>query len=102
MQYTHLRACLLIASFSAFSAKAGLNDSIGNVTSVRQDAHGITMTTDHGIVALSVYSPTVIRVRVAQGRFADDFSFAVIQNPEGKFTSVNEKTDEIDLTTGGL
>ena len=102
MKHLALISCLMIATLAVVRAQAGLSESIGNVTAVQPGPHGVTLTADNGVVELSVYSPTVVRVRAAQGQFADDFSFAVIQNPQGTFTSVNDQGDELRLSTGEL
>jgi alpha-glucosidase len=45
----------------------------------------------------------MVRVRVARGdRFANDFSYAVIQSAQGKFTSMQDQGGQIVLSTGEL
>jgi alpha-glucosidase len=102
MKHLALKVFLMIATLAAIPARAGLSESLGNFRDVRTDPHGVTLTADNGIVELSVYSPTVVRVRVAQGPFAPDFSFAVVQNPQGTFASVTNQPDELDLSTGKI
>jgi len=93
---------ILCAIFFKMNAQNRLSEPIGNVNQIKEESNGILMTAENAIVQLSVFSPTTIRVRVTKNQFAKDFSFAVIQQPQGKFISISDKGSEISLSTGEL
>jgi len=77
-------------------------EGLGNFKSYTKIDHGVLVAADNGTIMLEVYSPTVIRVRVTKGEFLKDFSYAVIRNPEGMFTGIQEDGKELRLSTDSL
>jgi alpha-glucosidase len=75
---------------------------IGSFKSVKTIDNGIQIIADNAVLRIIHYSPSIIRIRVEREGFPDDFSYAVIQKPSGKFTSVKETKDSIVLKTDSL
>jgi alpha-glucosidase len=74
----------------------------GSFRSFNHLEHGILVTTDNAKVEILHFSPTVVRVRINKPELQSDFSYAVIQKPEGNFTSINDRKDSLVLTTDSL
>jgi alpha-glucosidase len=74
----------------------------GKVKSVKQTAHGIQLTAENASIQMACYGPGIIRVRISKGEPGDDFSYAVVQQPGGKFREIRDKKDSIVLTTDSL
>jgi alpha-glucosidase len=74
----------------------------GNLKSLKKIQNGVEILTDHATVRLLVYDQTVIRVRIAQNTFRDDFSYAVIRNPENSFNLIREDKENWQLSTDSL
>ena len=89
-------AMLVVLTAVSLLAQGRLSEPIGVVKQSHADDNGVRLTTGNAVVQLSVYSPTMVRVRVARGdRFANDFSYAVIQSAQGKFTSMQDQGGQI-------
>ena len=74
----------------------------GNVKSLKKVDHGVLVKTDHAYMMIQAYQDQVIRVRLSKTPFTVDFSYAVIQKPEGNFKEIREFPGEWELTTGSL
>jgi alpha-glucosidase len=74
----------------------------GNMKSFKLLEHGIEISTENAKVQLLCYSPEIIRVRMSRSSFKPDFSYAVIQSPDGKFKSVTDNKDSLVLLTDSL
>ncbi|MGA3014496.1 MAG: TIM-barrel domain-containing protein [Bacteroidales bacterium] len=74
----------------------------GSFRNFKHLEHGILITTDNAKVEILHFSPTVVRVRINKPELQNDFSYAVIQKPEGNFTSINDRSDSLVLTTDSL
>lgn len=76
--------------------------STGDVKKLRVAGNQLYITTTHAEVAVQVYSPSVIRVRMSAQPLPDDFSYAVIATPgTAKLTPV-QTSEEIRFTTDSL
>ena len=76
--------------------------TIGNVKEVKKSVNGVSLKTENALVDVLVYSPGVIRVRIDNKEFGDDFSYAVIQNPASGFKEFNETETEIEMSTDSV
>ena len=74
----------------------------GNIKSFKAIEHGLEVTAENAKYQILCYSPEVIRVRVCRTTFENDFSYAVIQSPEGRFNSIRETRDSIVMHTDSL
>ena len=71
-----------------------------SVLAVKNDAHGITLQMNPGVMRLEIYSPGTIRVTyAAQDKLPEITSFAVIGKPQRTKWSLKETDDEIILRT---
>ncbi len=96
--FLFLFICLSLYSFAQ-------NDKIltpGNVNDFKKTEHGVLVRTENASAEIMVYSPAVIRVRVSNKGFEQDFSYAVIQVPAGNFKEIKEAGDSIILATDSL
>jgi alpha-glucosidase len=76
--------------------------SIGKVTGVSIHDQQVDITTDNAFAQVSVYSPSVIRVRIDKQKLGDDFSYAVIASPQKTKTSIIQTEQQITITTDSL
>jgi alpha-glucosidase len=99
-----IRISLLLTAVlaTAFSVVSQPVVTPGNVVSLKETEQGVRVTAQNATFLLIPYSPQVIRVRVEQKEFPADFSYAVVQQPKGKFTGKKEFTDHWELTTDSI
>jgi alpha-glucosidase len=76
--------------------------NVGAVTKVTITGQQVAIVTEHAFIQLSVYTPTVIRVRMDQAPLERDFSYAVITKPEAAKSNITETADHILLQTDSL
>ncbi|WP_439696270.1 glycoside hydrolase family 31 protein [Mucilaginibacter sp. AW1-7] len=74
---------------------------LGNVKSFKQQGGLLTIKTIKAEARVCVYSPTIIRVNISRRHSAPDSSYAVIQQPIGKF-EFDESADAIEINTPAL
>ncbi|WP_255369954.1 glycoside hydrolase family 31 protein [Mucilaginibacter sp. OK283] len=74
---------------------------LGNVKSFKQQGGLLTIKTIEAEARVCVYSPTIIRVNISRRHSAPDSSYAVIQQPIGKF-EFDESADAIEINTPAL
>jgi len=97
----HLPVFLLII-FLWSDSLAQPVERLGKFISFRKIDHGVVVAAENGKLMLTVYSPTVIRVRLARMEFERDFSYAVIRSAEGTFNAIREDEKELRLSTDSL
>jgi alpha-glucosidase len=103
MKYRITTLLLLLFAVTAMNAQ-NLQQSLGKLTDWSADEQGLLLKTADAHVRVVVYSPTIVRVRVAMllNGIAqwDDHSFAVIAKPQkGTIFSATENSESITLTT---
>jgi alpha-glucosidase len=76
-----------------------LSKSVGNLTNYQNNGDGVLLTTDNGFVNIRFYSPTTIRVQANQTNTFNEFSYAVITNPQKGIYKLNESGDNLTFTT---
>ena len=76
--------------------------NIGQVTSVSIDHQKIGLKTSNAFAEITVYTPSVIRVRVDNKPFARDFSYAVVGKPIDSKANINQTDNEITIITDSL
>lgn len=93
----------LITLVCFFAYSQNLNQNIGLYKGHKKIPAGMQIAAQNGTVQLLVYAPQIIRVRyTTEKNFAQDFSYAVIQNPsEIKFT-MSEDKEKIVLATDSI
>ena len=75
---------------------------IGNIRSVKQDGQSVSITTDNAYAKITVYSPSIIRIRVDKQPLKTDFSYAVTGNPEVTKVRVTQDENQLTITTDSL
>ncbi|WP_114782438.1 glycoside hydrolase family 31 protein [Botryobacter ruber] len=76
---------------------------VGSVTNASIEGQQVTLTTDQNAhIRVSVYSPTVVRVRMDKQPLTDDFSYAVIAKPQQMKASITQNNTDITITTDSL
>jgi len=74
----------------------------GAVQSVDVQGQQVRLRTENAFVELTVYSPTVIRVRMDKQKLGRDFSHAVVAKPLPGKTSITQNATEIVIATDAL
>ena len=96
-------AIIFLFPVFCFSQDNLISHQIGSVEKFQKADHGILIKTAGNVeVQLSVYSPNIVRVRIAPATMAVSSSYAVIQDAASGFKSVNYNKDNITLTTDSL
>ncbi|PXX47029.1 alpha-glucosidase [Undibacterium pigrum] len=92
-------ACLLL-DLNQASAQPVIQ--AGKLTSFTRNVDGVSIATEHAHVALTVFSPGVIRVRMDKKALGPDFSYAVIGKPGETDFQLTELEDKLLLKTAAL
>lgn len=94
---------LSLAGSSTASAQSGPVKNVGTVNSVEISDQKVILTTDQDIhIEVTVYSPSIIRVRMDDQALADDFSYAVISEPADTEAKITEEAQYIRIVTDSL
>lgn len=97
-----ISSALLLSILCANAQGSRLSVQAGDFISLQKINNGVEIKGNNVQLQLSVYAPSIIRVRAVNDSFANDFSYAVVQAPEGNFSSINETNNEIVLQTDSL
>ena len=92
-------ACLLLEANLVFAQPVM---QAGKLTSFSRHTDGVTMETEHAHVALTVFSPGVIRVRMDKKALGPHFSYAVVAQPGKTDFQLSELEDKLVLKTAAL
>ncbi|MFZ6745308.1 glycoside hydrolase family 31 protein [Undibacterium sp. JH2W] len=92
-------ACLLL-EVNQVSAQPVMQ--AGKLTSFTRNADGVSIATENAHVALTVFSPGVIRVRMDKKALGPDFSYAVTGKPGKTDFQLTELKDKLVLKTATL
>ncbi|WP_428329880.1 glycoside hydrolase family 31 protein [Mucilaginibacter sp.] len=76
--------------------------NMGNVVSVKTDQQKITLKTENAYADITVYTPSVIRVRIDNKPFQPDFSYAVVGKVMPSKVSISQNDNTIDVLTDSL
>ncbi|MES2276691.1 MAG: TIM-barrel domain-containing protein [Bacteroidota bacterium] len=93
---------LLLSLHLSIFAQTGPVKSPGNVKIATVANQQITITTDNAFAQVTVYSPSVIRIRMDKQPLASDFSYAVIAQPQTTKASITQNANEISIVTDSL
>ncbi len=92
----------LAGSFSLSAQTGTLSTQLGKLQSATQTAQGLLIRAENGQVFLSVYQPTIIRLRAVNQTFKPDSSQAVIRTASGGFSKLTESSTEILVNTDSI
>ncbi|QJD95063.1 DUF4968 domain-containing protein [Mucilaginibacter robiniae] len=93
---------LAVSLGTAADAQTNPVKSIGNVNNVQINGQQVKLTTDNAHAEVTVYSPSVIRVRIDKQPLGRDFSFAVIASPEKTKANVTESANDVTVLTDSV
>jgi alpha-glucosidase len=102
MKLTATSLCALALACALASAHAQPVKPVGAVESVAVASNQVRLTTEHAHVEVTVYSPSVIRVRMDKQPLGRDFSYAVVAKPQQAGASITQNEREIVIATGQL
>ncbi|RYD88938.1 MAG: DUF4968 domain-containing protein, partial [Sphingobacteriales bacterium] len=102
MKFHYLTLSLLACALSANVFGQSPVQQIGNVSAVNINGQQVNITLDNADAQVSVYSPSVIRVRIDRKKLAGDFSYAVIGKPQTVKTSITQDDSQISIVTDSL
>ncbi|MFB6455877.1 TIM-barrel domain-containing protein [Chitinophaga sp. Hz27] len=74
----------------------------GNIKQVTVSGQQVKISMDNAFAEITVYSPSVVRVRMDKQPLKADFSYAVISKPTTTKINVSQNTQEIHITTDSL
>lgn len=102
---TH-KALLFLMGFGLAShvslAQNKLYKSLGNFQKMERDGQTITISTTNGVAKATIYSPTIARIRAAQDGKFDDFTYAVVGNPQNTKFDVREDAGQLTISTDSM
>jgi len=95
---------LLFLSLFPILAQAQNNPvlSTGNITAVSIKGQTVSFTTEHAQGEVTIYSPSIVRIRLDKKALGKDFSYAVIAKPVETKVSITQNDQEITITTDSL
>jgi hypothetical protein len=104
IKHKFLSLCMafLAGSISLSAQTSTLSSQLGKLQSATQTAQGLLIRAENGQVFLSVYQPTVIRLRAVNQSFKPDSSQAVIRTASGGFSKLTESSTEILVNTDSI
>jgi len=76
--------------------------AVGEIKNFTQEGNKIKLQTDHAFGEITVYTPNIIRVRLDKRALTNDFSYAVVKQPENIKVAVTETAQEITIKTDSL
>jgi alpha-glucosidase len=90
------------ACIGSATAQSSAVKSIGNVTDVQISGQQVKLTTGVAHVEVTVYTPSVIRVRMDKQQLGDDFSYAVIAKPQTTKSNITQTANEVTIVTDSV
>ncbi|RYZ26310.1 MAG: glycoside hydrolase family 31 protein, partial [Sphingobacteriales bacterium] len=100
-----MKKTLLLLSLIARLCFADAQDVVMPVGDIKKVAAGndrLDLTATNGYVRIQLYSPTVVRIRISDRPFQDDFSYAVVAQPAGTAIKPLQTSNEIRFSTDSL
>lgn len=75
---------------------------VGEVQDIQVGKQSVRLKTANAHAELTVYSPTVLRVRIDRQALKKDFSYAVVAKPQATPTTITRNKDEVLIRTSGF
>jgi alpha-glucosidase len=103
-RFNPLITVLFISVFPLFAfGQASPIRNVGKVDAVEINGQQLSISTDEqNHIEISVYSPSIIRVRMDNEELREDFSYAVIAEPREVAVEIDEQENLITITTDSL
>ncbi|MBB3188748.1 glycoside hydrolase family 31 protein [Microbacter margulisiae] len=102
MKRYYLLWILLGILYPNMKGQVPANSPLGNVKKIEVSHSTYTFLTTNGRAQVTVYSPGVIRIRVAHQAFAPDFSYAVEVKPEACHVQVTDAKGLYTISTDSV
>ncbi|MFD2245397.1 glycoside hydrolase family 31 protein [Pontibacter ruber] len=101
------KSLFTLALLSSFIFPASAQNSpvkgVGAISSVNIQGQKVNITTNQNAhVEVTVYSPTIVRVRMDKQPLAADFSYAVIAQPKQTKANITQSANEVTIVTDSL
>ncbi len=103
----YLTLCLWFIIANQLYAQSPKGKSLGDFISMQKKGNQLSIATTHGQVSIQVFSPTIIKISVAEKSIENRLSYAVIAKPAVTPLSITEtkqhftlKTDSLELEIG--
>jgi alpha-glucosidase len=93
---------LLLIGINVVYGQQGPVSNIGCITDVQTDKQKIIIKTTNANAEITVYTPSVIRVRIDNKPFKPDFSYAVVGKILPVRADITQNDNEIDIVTDSL
>jgi alpha-glucosidase len=84
------------------AGEAQLNESLGKLTNFQKNDQVIKINATNAYVEVSIYTSSIIRIRIDKKEFKDDFSYAVISKPLKTTFNIQEEADRYIVTTDSV
>lgn len=101
-RYCILFLILYLINVQTSKAQQGSIITIGPVVSVKPGGQKIAIKTTNAYAEVSIYSPSIIRVRIANKPFQVDQSYAVVGTVIPTKTNITQNNDELTITTDSV
>lgn len=97
-------AMLVIAGLSGLTcyAQSSVVKGVGNVSNVHINGQQVKLTAGLANVEITVYSPSVIRLRMDKQQLGADFSYAVIAKPQTTKANITQTDNEVTIQTDSV
>ncbi len=95
-----LACCALPCFFMAANAQP-VKDA-GNVKTVKLSARAVSLSTANAFVDITVYTASIIRIRMDKKVFEKDMSYAVVAEPQKVKTTITQTANDITILTDSL
>ncbi len=92
----------ILGAFVFTASGQDLVKPVGEVRKVTASGQQIQLITSNGFVSISVYSPSIIRVRITDQPVADDFSYAVVAAPSPFSLKIEQNPDRLSFRTDSV
>ncbi|RCH55694.1 glycoside hydrolase family 31 [Mucilaginibacter hurinus] len=102
MKFYLIKPLLLSLMLSAPAYGQSTVQQIGNVSTVNINGQQVNIKLDNAEAQVSVYTPSVIRVRIDRKKLADDFSYAVTGRPLVVKTTITQDDNQITVVTDSV
>ncbi|RFS23497.1 DUF4968 domain-containing protein [Chitinophaga silvatica] len=102
MSFKHAFPCVFLL-FACLKLQAQQPvKKIGNITKVNITGQQIKITAENAFAEISIYSPSVVRVRIDKQPLNKDFSYAVVASPIPTKFNTQQTQKDLTITTDSL
>ncbi len=93
---------MLLLALSVIKAQQFPDNSLGRFKKLTKGNQAYTIETSNGTASVLIYSPEIIRIRIAKTPFDADFSYAVVGTPQTCAVKLHETEGMILIQTDSL